>query len=136
MRKLSSAERPAEARSADAVGPVGPLGVEEAEPEEEVMLLEVLLPRTPAAAYIARTWPGCNLDRLPLALGSTFGRHAIQSLIGRGGMGEVYRAIDTRLHRLVALKVLRTDGDRRGRRGYRSAPSRGTRGLLEHGEEH
>jgi hypothetical protein len=48
----------------DAVGPVGPLepleplGVEEAEPEEEVMLLGALLPRTPAAATIARTEPG------------------------------------------------------------------------------
>jgi serine/threonine protein kinase len=46
---------------------------------------------------------------LPLTPGSTFERYEIQSLIGRGGMGEVYRAIDTRLHRQVALKVLRRD---------------------------
>jgi serine/threonine-protein kinase len=46
---------------------------------------------------------------LPLTPGSTFERYEIQGLIGRGGMGEVYRAIDTRLHRPVALKVLRTD---------------------------
>jgi serine/threonine protein kinase len=48
---------------------------------------------------------------VPLTPGSTFERYEIQSLIGRGGMGEVYRAVDTRLHRLVALKVLRTDKD-------------------------
>jgi serine/threonine protein kinase len=48
---------------------------------------------------------------VPLTPGSTFERYEIQSLIGRGGMGEVYRAVDTRLHRPVALKVLRTDKD-------------------------
>jgi serine/threonine-protein kinase len=48
---------------------------------------------------------------VPLTPGSTFERYEIQALIGRGGMGEVYRAIDTRLNRPVALKVLRTDKD-------------------------
>ena len=48
---------------------------------------------------------------MPLTPGSTFERYQIETLIGRGGMGEVYRAIDTRLHRPVALKVLRTDKD-------------------------
>jgi serine/threonine protein kinase len=48
---------------------------------------------------------------VPLTPGSTFERYEIQTLIGRGGMGEVYRAIDTRLHRPVALKVLRTDAE-------------------------
>jgi serine/threonine protein kinase len=48
---------------------------------------------------------------VPLTPGSTFERYEIQSLIGRGGMGEVYRALDSRLHRPVALKVLRTDAD-------------------------
>jgi Tol biopolymer transport system component len=38
--------------------------------------------------------------------GAQLGPYEIQWLIGRGGMGEVYRATDTRLHRPVAIKVL------------------------------
>jgi serine/threonine protein kinase len=37
------------------------------------------------------------------------GRYLLEALIGQGGMGEVYRARDTTLHRKVALKVVRSD---------------------------
>jgi serine/threonine protein kinase len=43
---------------------------------------------------------------LSLQPGERVGPYEIQSAIGAGGMGEVYRARDTRLNRDVALKVL------------------------------
>src|SRR5262249_22446872 len=43
---------------------------------------------------------------LTLAKGTVLGDYEVQSLIGTGGMGEVYRARDCRLDRDVAIKVL------------------------------
>ena len=39
-------------------------------------------------------------------IGKTIGPYEIQSLLGAGGMGEVYQARDTRLGRGVAVKIL------------------------------
>ncbi len=43
---------------------------------------------------------------MALSAGTKLGPYEIQSLIGAGGMGEVYRARDTRLQRDVAIKIL------------------------------
>lgn len=43
---------------------------------------------------------------MALESGSRLGPYEILSLIGAGGMGEVYEAKDTRLDRTVAIKIL------------------------------
>jgi serine/threonine protein kinase len=43
---------------------------------------------------------------MPLPAGTRLGPYEIVALVGAGGMGEVYRATDTRLQRVVAIKVL------------------------------
>src|SRR5262245_20490128 len=43
---------------------------------------------------------------MPLAAGQRLGPYEILGPLGAGGMGEVYRARDTRLDRIVAIKVL------------------------------
>jgi Tol biopolymer transport system component len=45
---------------------------------------------------------------MPFAPGTRWGVYEIVDLLGTGSMGEVYRARDTRLHRDVAIKVLRS----------------------------
>jgi serine/threonine protein kinase len=43
---------------------------------------------------------------MSLETGARLGPYEIESIIGVGGMGEVYKARDTRLDRIVAIKVL------------------------------
>src|SRR5690242_18763247 len=46
---------------------------------------------------------------MPLSAGERLGPYEIIEPIGSGGMGEVYKAQDTRLHRTVAIKILPQD---------------------------
>ena len=48
-------------------------------------------------------------DEPPSLVGRKLGPYQIQGVLGAGGMGEVYRARDTRLNRTVAIKVLPHD---------------------------
>jgi eukaryotic-like serine/threonine-protein kinase len=48
-------------------------------------------------------------DDRPVVIGRQFGPYRVESLLGVGGMGEVYRATDTVLGRQVAIKILPSD---------------------------
>ena len=56
---------------------------------------------------------------MPLNVGDRLGHYDVTALIGEGGMGQVYRATDTKLNRQVALRILpdacATDPDRLAR---------------------
>jgi serine/threonine protein kinase len=60
----------------------------------------------PRVGHTAAPYCGHVIQRMGLAIGERFGSYEVVELIGVGGMGEVYRARDTRLHLDVALKVL------------------------------
>src|SRR6202140_4401821 len=57
---------------------------------------------------------------MPLSAGTRLGPYEILALIGAGGMGQVYRARDTRLNRDVAIKVSNAEFSERFTREARS----------------
>lgn len=69
---------------------------------------------------------------MTLQAGAKLGTYAIDDLIGRGGMGEVYRARDLARHRFVALKVLSPDITTQGPQFARFQREARTGALLNH----
>jgi serine/threonine protein kinase/Tol biopolymer transport system component len=67
-----------------------------------------------------------------LSPGTKLDRYEIRSMIGAGGMGEVYRARDERLNRDVAIKVLPTDLSTNGDRLNRFEQEAQAAGALNH----
>ena len=69
--------------------------------------------------YVLLYNPFANRSPMTLTPGTRVGPYEVSAAIGAGGMGEVYRARDTRLNRDVAIKVLpdvfSSDPDRLGR---------------------
>jgi protein-L-isoaspartate(D-aspartate) O-methyltransferase len=57
-------------------------------------------------ALVSHSTGRYNARVMALCSGTKLGPYEIQALLGAGGMGEVYRARDTRLERIVAIKVL------------------------------
>ncbi len=58
------------------------------------------------APALVGTAQGMAEERVQSLVGRQLGVYKILSLLGAGGMGEVYKAQDTRLNRIVAIKVL------------------------------
>ncbi len=90
--------------------------------EERAALLDPASPdlRQEVEAMLAQPTRSNLLDRpawenepessaLPPGPGVQLGQYKIETEIGAGGMGTVFRAVDTKLHRLVAIKFLSDD---------------------------
>ena len=70
--------------------------------------LQIVPPKFTRLPVAGKRWgqQGYNDGPVRLPCGFKLGAYEIQSRLGAGGMGEVYRATDTKLGRDVALKVL------------------------------
>jgi len=68
---------------------------------------------------------------MTLSPGSRIGRYEVRSLLGSGGMGEVYLAWDSELERTIAIKVLH-EGEASGDRARRFVQEAKAASALHH----
>ena len=68
---------------------------------------------------------------MPLSIGDRLGPYEILKPIGAGGMGEVYKARDTRLDRIVALKVAKSEFNERFDREARAVAALNHRHICQ-----
>jgi serine/threonine protein kinase len=84
------------------------------DPELKHLVEQLLMEDERAGSFLKKplvdfsTETGSPAHTMPLNPGTRLGPYEILALIGAGGMGEVYRARDTRLGRDVAVKILST----------------------------
>jgi serine/threonine protein kinase/Tol biopolymer transport system component len=73
----------------------------------------------PDFAHADASADGVQHEPLPVAVGATIGTYRLEATLGRGGMGVVFRALDTKLNRPVSVKFLSdTLADPAGRRRF------------------
>jgi eukaryotic-like serine/threonine-protein kinase len=79
--------------------------------ESAGQFLSAPAPGPPGERPVSPSEPGHQVPQTRLATGTSLGAFTILEPLGAGGMGEVYRARDTRLDRQVAIKVLSSERD-------------------------